>query len=671
MSTTGVTDAHAVPDAVVPAPSSPPAGLTFRMILLGGLSLSIGWGIRGNFGHEYGAMIAGALAAAAVVLVSGREDWWRRVAFFTFLGALGWSFGGTISYMQVIAYTHSGHLPSQVYGFACLFVIGFCWAGIGGLGTAAPACLDRRRLTELIPPIIVVFIAWLGMDVWILWAGVDTGAYRHEEWINWKDTDWLAALIAIEAVLLYAAVRGRFCLGTQVVLYAAVGWWIAFLGLVEHFGLRMTPPRGDNWAGALGMVLGLFVLCIRHRMWPILLGGLIAGIIGGLAFPTAQALKLLGLYTGLQTNWHSVLEQTYGFFNGVGIAVAMGVLASRTGLVHDVGPASPQPTGSSTETPQRTHSPGAVRLLFSGVCALLAMVVGLVAVLTLAGMLYHMGLHEYVRDDVMGLHPELDARLGDPSWPLFLQWMFAHMAALVLVVWLRSLGRAAHPKQSAAETLERMGVASRPARAWTDAFCVGLIMIGLTYVNLAKNPEKWAEGWEKFGISPMFYGLDAYWWYTIAFALALAAFVILAVVHYRKPLAVVPERRLGKGQLLYLAFLWVMVVGNLERALPRFAQQRLITEGVIIVNAIVCTVLILLLSDRRLAAPLRPLKRYAAVLGRTFLIGVFAFVLFLGVQTGVARLLYGDEQAPGSGRHIRFGPDATAKGEPEAGKPHP
>src|SRR5437870_2225057 len=84
-----------------------------RMTLLCALSLSIGWGIRGNFGHEYGAMIPGALAAIAAVLMSGREDWWRRVAYFGMFGALGWSFGRSISYMQVIAYTHSGHLPSQ------------------------------------------------------------------------------------------------------------------------------------------------------------------------------------------------------------------------------------------------------------------------------------------------------------------------------------------------------------------------------------------------------------------------------------------------------------------------------------------------------------------------------------------------------------------------------
>jgi hypothetical protein len=66
---------------------------TASLILLTALSLSVGWGIRGNFGHEYGAMIPGALAAMGGVLLAGREDWWRRIAHFGFFGALGWSFG--------------------------------------------------------------------------------------------------------------------------------------------------------------------------------------------------------------------------------------------------------------------------------------------------------------------------------------------------------------------------------------------------------------------------------------------------------------------------------------------------------------------------------------------------------------------------------------------------
>jgi hypothetical protein len=89
----------------------------FQSVLVCALSLSLDWGIRGNIGHAYGAMIPGALA---VVLLSGREDWWRRAGYCAMFGAVGWSFGGTISYIQVLAYTHSGHWPSQVYGFACL-----------------------------------------------------------------------------------------------------------------------------------------------------------------------------------------------------------------------------------------------------------------------------------------------------------------------------------------------------------------------------------------------------------------------------------------------------------------------------------------------------------------------------------------------------------------------
>ena len=37
--------------------------------------------------------------------------------------------------------------------------------------------------------------------------------------------------------------------GTSLVLHLAIGWWIGFLLLVNVLGLRINPPRGDNWAG--------------------------------------------------------------------------------------------------------------------------------------------------------------------------------------------------------------------------------------------------------------------------------------------------------------------------------------------------------------------------------------------------------------------------------------
>src|SRR6267378_2830846 len=171
--------------------------LTWPRVLLTGLSLSIGWGIRGNFGHEYGAMIPGVLASLAAALLSGRSDWHRRAVFFAFFGALGWSFGGSISYMQVIGYTHSGHSSSVLYGFACLFVIGFLWAAMGGAGAALPAFLTRERLTA-------VFAAWTLQDFVVpRWFPEDL-AFRQNSPLYWYDTDWVAALLAIIAVLVLA-----------------------------------------------------------------------------------------------------------------------------------------------------------------------------------------------------------------------------------------------------------------------------------------------------------------------------------------------------------------------------------------------------------------------------------------------------------------------------------
>ncbi len=73
---------------------------------------------------------------------------------------------------------------------------------------------------------------------------------------------------------------------------------------------------------------------------------LTSGAIGGLGFSGIALLKLAMVAQGNPNlvsdpavvdtwrhwqgaNWHSFLEQSYGFVNGVGIAVALGLLASR------------------------------------------------------------------------------------------------------------------------------------------------------------------------------------------------------------------------------------------------------------------------------------------------------------------------------------------------------
>lgn len=314
-------------------------GLTFPAILLAALSLSIGWGVRGQWGHEYGAMIPGALAAMAVCLMSGREDWRRRVAYFAFFGALGWSFGGSMSYGHVIGYAASAHFPSVVYGLFCLFVIGFLWGAIGGAGTALPAVFDRDRLAELFPPGIMVFLLW-----WL--EGAVPGMLLDRKliipadlaWMDWYDTDWLAALLAVEASLILWLRVPRLRRACSLVLHMSVGWWVGFLGLVVLLGIRMTPPRGDNWAGVLGMTAGMLVYFWREGFHSVVFASLVTGFFGGLGFSGGDAAKLAGMSlfeeaakrAAIQINWHSLLEQSFGFISGIGAAVTMGMLSTRT-----------------------------------------------------------------------------------------------------------------------------------------------------------------------------------------------------------------------------------------------------------------------------------------------------------------------------------------------------
>ncbi len=311
---------------------------TLVLFVATGLALSIGWGIRGNFGHEFGALLPGALASLTAVLASGRRDWQPRVLWAGFLGAVGWSWGGSISYMQVIAYTHSGHSGTIVYGFACLFVIGFLWAAPGGAGLGIALEAPRSKLLEIPPMLALLGIVWTAQSVVEARLGHDPD-FRHEDLLYWYDTDWLAAVTALLVACGRRLWLRRWDTGSSMVACAALGWWAGFLVLVNLMGMRMTPPRGDNWAGCLGLVIALG-FWLRAQGWRgSWLALVLTGSAGGAAFAGATLLQLMELKSGAQTSWHSILEQTYGFGNGLGVAWAIHRLRHRLAPPDETGPA--------------------------------------------------------------------------------------------------------------------------------------------------------------------------------------------------------------------------------------------------------------------------------------------------------------------------------------------
>jgi hypothetical protein len=305
------------------------SSLSWPLILIAGLSVSIGWGVRGQFGHEYGAALAGALGGMAVALLSGRQDWLARVHYFAVLGAVGFAFGGQMSYMKTLAYIHSSDSVTVLYGFACLAVLGGIWAAPAGAGMALAAYLDREELTKLFAPLCAVFLVWHFDDMLRGW-------YRSFLPMRLLGPGGFNALIAILVVLAMVLIRRRnWGAGSLLIVSMAVGSWAGHLLLIGLLHLEMNPPRGDTWAGNVGLVGGILFFCWRKRLGGVAFATLGGLLLGGMGFALGGAVKLLVMSSGFDTNWHSVLEQSQGFFLGIALAITMGLLAGRAPKVVD------------------------------------------------------------------------------------------------------------------------------------------------------------------------------------------------------------------------------------------------------------------------------------------------------------------------------------------------
>ena len=84
----------------------------------------------------------------------------------------------------------------------------------------------------------------------------------------------------------------------------------------------------------------------RNGLSGVMRASLMCGVIGGVGFALATAFEILWTKTGWQTNWHSVLEQTYGLINGIGVGIAMLYVARSAPEVSDDPRYGAGPTGS-------------------------------------------------------------------------------------------------------------------------------------------------------------------------------------------------------------------------------------------------------------------------------------------------------------------------------------
>ena len=216
----------------------------FAAILLPALAAGMGWGIRGQYGHETGAMMAGALASLTLVLLFAPNLPSLTGARAAALMTAGIGIGGSMTYGQTIGLTQNtpviGDWEALRWGMLGLAIKGAIWIGFGGVFLGIGLGGRRYRPGE----IALVMLGLLGLYV----AGVRLlnspfdpankvlpAIYFSESWqftpegaLKPRREVWGGMLFALVGLLAYARIargdRLAFRLGLAAMLGGALGF---------------------------------------------------------------------------------------------------------------------------------------------------------------------------------------------------------------------------------------------------------------------------------------------------------------------------------------------------------------------------------------------------------------------------------------------------------------
>ena len=664
-----------------------PPSFRISSILLVLLSLSIGWGIRGNYGHEAGAMIPGALAAIAAALMSGREDWRRRVPYFAFFGALGWGFGGSIAYMVPVSYTFSGHLPTQVYGFFATFLEAFLWAGLGGAATVYAAVEERENLTAVFRPLLWVFGIWAVQyviqdtpfdfqDRLFAAFGADRSDFRQRDPLYWLDSEWLEAVLALMALCAFDLWDRRFSKFPQLMLWlfggAAVGWGIqqllAATGWQSAVVGALVHPQGDLTLVDPATGAPKFLAEDMVTNWPVMFYklsahlGWIFGAVGGVAiyfwrygaWRSGSALLVrMALWSFIVFLVGPVLLSNLPLFQSVGgfrLAPPRGdswsnILGCYIGLILHFRKAGQKPVVFAALL---SGALGGLALTTAQFIKLLCISPGNPVLTNNAAIL------------------EFWKHWRSANWhSIALEQFAGFLYGLAVVIPLGILASRLPVRRDEPRV-----------RPWTEIFAVVFIFNILAYINIVKNVRDWTEARTigqgvfhsvaEFLRAPLIGNitLSAWTWFTLMWIAFTACTAWVLMRHRKQPVALLPTTWLGKGQLLYLMFLWLIVIANLTKAVVAFHESRIATEGMVMVNALICTVLILGFARQQdETAEIREAD-FGLFIRKSVALVCISLLATMTFYTAGIRALYGSKWIGWGGNNVRFGDNADWRVKP-------
>ena len=213
-------------------------------------------------------------------------------------------------------------------------------------------------------------------------------------------------------------------------------------------------------------------------------------------------------------------------------------------------------------------------------------------------------------------------------------------------------------------------------RPWTEIFAVVFLMNVVAYINIVKNVRDWTEprtigqgvfhSVAEFIRAPLIGNitLSAWTWFTLMWLAVTACAGWVLTRHRKQPVALIPSTWLGKGQLLYLMFLWLIVIANFTKAVVAFSDGRMATEGLVMFNALLCTVLILGYVRQQDEPPAIREADFGALSRKSVAMLCIGLLATMTFYTMGIRALYGDKWTGWGGNNLRFGPDADWRVKP-------
>lgn len=293
-------------DAVVTSPSHPPV---WEPVLLAALAGGMGWGIRGQYGHETGAMIAGLLVSLILVFLLCPHAALLPAARAVAFGTIAMGFGGTMTYGQTIGLTQNtaliGNWDALRWGMLGLTIKGGIWIGFAGLFLGMGLGGARYRSRDILL-LMLAMVALYILGAWLLNRPFDPAnkllprIYFSADWRWQPDADY-----------------------------------------------KVLKPRLEHWGGLLFALLGAWVWAGWIRRDRLARNLALWGTLGGLGFPIGQSLQSFhtwnrdlfqsGFWTQLDPvmNWWNWMETTFGAVMGACLGLGLWLNRHRIAVLRD------------------------------------------------------------------------------------------------------------------------------------------------------------------------------------------------------------------------------------------------------------------------------------------------------------------------------------------------